>query len=153
MFSFNFKYVIGIVAVLLMVSTAVSAEIEVGEATVYSGKNLRRGNEGVCDLPKQWEGRQAIINQEDFDKIEDPCNKCIIIKGVATAQNSRRFTRGVYAKIADTCTSNDCDQGSLRLSSSVMKAISSGAQADSPVVNWEVVECPRSSNLRGRKLI
>jgi len=143
----------GTIAVLLMVSSAVSAEIKVGEATVYSGKKLRGGDESVCDLTKRWESRQAIISQEDFDEIEDACNKCIVIKGVATADNSRKFTRGVYAKIAGTCSGKDCDQGALRLSASVTKAISSGAQDDSPVVNWDIVECPATSNLRGRKLI
>lgn len=139
---------------LTLLSKGVSAEIQVGEATVLSERNPRSGdNTPTCEVSRQWKNRMAIISEETFKEIEDPCNKCVVINGVATQENSRRFKRGVYAKIADTCQGKDCEQGSLRLSSSVMKAISSSAEDDAPVVSWDIVECPSTSNLRGRKLI
>ncbi len=154
MFSLFYAYAVGILVVLALMSRGVSAEIQVGEATIYSGKRLRSGKEKfACDLSSQWKNKLAVISQETFEEIKNPCSKCVVINGVSTQENSRRFKRGVYAKIADTCTGEDCEQGSLRLSSSVMKAISSSAQDDAPVVSWEIVDCPRTSNLRGRKLI
>lgn len=154
MISITLKYFFGALIVLLMASPAVSAEMKVGEATLYSGKKLRTGEaRATCELSKQWQNRQAILSEKDFEKVKDPCNKCVVINGVATSENSRRFNNGVYAKIADVCSGKYCEKGSLRLSSSVMKAIASNSQNAAPVVDWEVVECPRTSNLRGRKNI
>lgn len=154
MISITLKYCFGALVVLLMASRAVSAEIKVGEATVYSGKKLRTGEgKTTCELSKQWQNRQAILSEKDLENVKDPCNKCVVINGVATSDNSRRFSNGVYAKIADVCSGKECEQGSLRLSSSVMKAIASNSQNASPVVDWEIVNCPRTSNLRGRKNI
>lgn len=157
MISFNTVSFIGILLGLLMVSSAVSAEINVGEVTLYSEKKLRSGSgsTGTTCPPnnKQWKNLQAVLNEKDYAKIDNPCDKCIVINGVGTTSNSRRHSKGLYAKIVDSCTGEGCEDGTLRVSSPIMKAIAISSQDDTPVVSWDVVECPKSSNLRGRKLI
>lgn len=149
----SIKYLIGVFAVLFMMSSMASAQPRTGAATVYSGDFRSTGSNGACKLSKKWKNMEAILSEKDLEDVEDFCDKCVVINGVATDENSRRHSKGVFAKIADSCSGKECEKGSLRLSSTVMKAITAVTSEEKPVVNWEIVTCPRSSNLRGRKSI
>ena len=143
----SFKVILSVVLACLLANT-VEAATRAGRAVAYSTK-FRKSTDNTCGITSNTMDRRfatmyAAVSVDDLPA-ESACGKCISISGVS-GTTSRRFNAGVFAKIVDVKSS--ISSGELLLSSKALK-VSSGSEG---TVSWTVVDCPPSTNLRGRKL-
>ena len=144
------KIIILVSLMLASLMNGAEASTRAGRASPYAAK-FQETKDNSCGITKKSMDRRfvrmyAAIPKEDMDG--DVCGKCVLLSGVSESPTSRRFTAGVYAQIVDT--KDTIESGEILLSHKAHKVTTKSARGD--LVSWTVVDCPPSTNLRGRKM-